>query len=104
MKIRHEERRGRFVVDLDGEEGYLSYRERDPDTLDFVHTFVPPDHRHGGIGEDIVLHALGWARERGLEVVPSCPFVSHVLEEHPEFGDIAAATERKALPKGEERE
>lgn len=44
--------------------------------------------RGRGIGTRLVLHALEDARERGLRVVPSCPFVGEVVERHPEYADL----------------
>jgi hypothetical protein len=85
IDIRHDEERGRFVADLEGEDAYLEYSPAGEGRLDFTSTFVPPSHRHQGIGERIVKHALAYARERGYEVIPTCPFVRQVIEEHPEY-------------------
>lgn len=98
LDILHDARRQRFVVDLDGDEGYLSYREREDGLLDYTHTYVPPEHRGRCVGEEIVLHALEHARDEGVRVIPNCPFVSHVPEEHPEYREIVSEGERKALP------
>ncbi|HET6341621.1 MAG TPA: N-acetyltransferase [Gemmatimonadota bacterium] len=32
--------------------------------------------------------ALGVARDNGYEVIPTCPFVRHLLEEHSEYDDV----------------
>lgn len=87
MDIRHDEG-DRFYVELDGGEGVLSYRELEKDLLDFTHTFVPPEHRNGGIGEALVLGGLDHAREHGQQVIPTCPFVQAVAENHPEYDDV----------------
>ena len=86
-EIRHDTGDERFVVDLDEGEGELVYR-REGDTADFRSTFVPPEHREHGIGEALVLAGLRWAREEGLRVKPTCPFVGRVLEDHPEFDEL----------------
>jgi predicted GNAT family acetyltransferase len=91
MNIRHDPARQRFYVPLDAGEVFLEYRPRGKDTLEYVSTFVPPEHRHQGIGEAIVKHALGYARENGYRVVPTCPFVSQVIEENPEYQDLVRA-------------
>ena len=88
-EIRHDTDEERFVVDLDGSEGELVYR-REGDSADFRSTFVPPEHRHHGIGEELVLAGLRWARDEGLRVKPTCPFVGSVLEDHPEFAGLVA--------------
>ncbi len=44
-----------------------------------------------GFGTQLVLAALEDARRQRLEVVPLCPFVGHVIDEHPEYQDLVAA-------------
>lgn len=90
MEIRHESDRQRFVADADGGQGTLDYRRRDEKTLDFRSTFVPRELRGHGIGAKLVLHGLDYAREHGLAVIPTCPFVERVIEDHPEYRDLVA--------------
>ncbi len=85
LDIRHDATRRRFVADLGDEEAYLAYSPAGGGRLDFTSTFVPPSHRRQGIGERIVRHALDYARRNGYEVIPTCPFVRRVIEEHPEY-------------------
>ncbi|CAN5258369.1 GNAT family N-acetyltransferase [soil metagenome] len=91
MKIKHEESAGRFVAGLDeGAEAVLDYARVSADTLDYRHTFVPPEHRGRGVAGRLVRHALDYAREQGLKVIPSCPFVAEVMREHPEYAPLRA--------------
>lgn len=86
-EIRHDVESERFVVEFEASEGELVYHRED-DVADFRSTFVPPDHRKRGIGEKLVLAGLRWARDEGLRVKPTCPFVGDVLAEHPEFAGL----------------
>lgn len=88
MDVRHDEDKHRFYVDLDGGKAVLTYRTVESDLLDFTHTFVPPEHRNGGIGEALVLEGLERARKSGQQVIPTCPFVEAVAERHPEYDDV----------------
>lgn len=90
IDVRHDSKRRRFVARLNGEDAHLRYSQLDKGTLDFESTFVPDAHRKQGIGERIVMEALDFARESGYHVIPTCPFVKHVLEEHPEYQDLLA--------------
>ncbi|MDP2496633.1 MAG: GNAT family N-acetyltransferase [Candidatus Palauibacterales bacterium] len=92
VDVKHDGSRRRFVVDLgDGDEAYLDYEERENDVLDYTSTFVPEAHRGRGIAEQLVVTALEWAREAGREVVPSCPYVNHVVQDvHPRFRSLVA--------------
>ena len=88
LPIRHEPAARRFAADVAGATAYLTYREVDEVTLDFDHTFVPPPSRGGGIASQLTQHALEYARQRGLRVVPSCPFVAAYIQRHPEYRDL----------------
>lgn len=90
MEIRHDTDNNRFVTRTDHGEAVLQYTRAEDDTLDYQSTVVPEPDREKGTGERLVLHALEWAEENGFKVTPSCPFVRHVLEEHPERQGVMA--------------
>jgi uncharacterized protein len=89
MTVMHDSAAHRFRVPLDEGEAYLEYAERGPGTLDLLHTIVPPAAQGGGVGSTLVEHVMRHAREYGLRVIPSCPFVRSWLEEHSEYQDLA---------------
>ena len=88
--IRHEPDARRFVLDLPGGTGVITYRELAERVLDLDHTFVPPALRGGGVASQLAEHALRYARERGYRVIPSCPFVAAFIERHPQHRDLLA--------------
>ncbi|MFQ6046251.1 MAG: GNAT family N-acetyltransferase [Gemmatimonadales bacterium] len=88
--VRHDERNGRFSLELSGTEAFLVYREAGEKTLEYLSTYVPPEHRERGLGEQLVLAALDYARGRGFQIIPTCWFVSRVMESHPEYRSLAA--------------
>ena len=90
IQVQHDQDRQAFVAQLDGKEANLQYSQAAEGKLDYESTFVPEEYRERGIGERIVIEALDFARENGYEVIPSCPFVRHVLEEHSEYDDMIA--------------
>ena len=79
LDVRHDPGGGRFFASIAGEEATLLYTEAGARTLDFTHTYVPDALRHQKIGEAIVKHALDYAADNGLEVIPTCPFVKWVM-------------------------
>lgn len=83
-RIKHDLEANRFIMPTEHGEATLDYRRADEDTLDYRSTYVPDEDRGQGIGETLVLHAVDWAEETGFKVLPSCPFVRRVLQEHPE--------------------
>lgn len=86
MRVEHDPVRHRFAVQLPDGEAELSYIDEGR-VLDLVHTYVPAGHRGEGIGEALVEEALAHAREHGLRIRPSCPFVRSWLAEHPGAAD-----------------
>jgi len=74
----------RFEVDLgDGSLAIAVYELR-PGTIVFIHTEVPKLHEGRGIGSALIRFALKSARDRGLTVVPICPFFAAYIRKHAE--------------------
>lgn len=59
-------------------------------SLALVHTEVLEDFAGQGVGSRLVRDVIADARERGLRVVPHCPFVVRWLEKHPDQQDVLA--------------
>lgn len=73
----------RWEDEVDGTAlAHVTY-ERDGDRVMFLHTVVDPSVEGQGVGSRLVAHAVGDARERGLEVVPVCSFVQAWVARHP---------------------
>ncbi|HUP01452.1 MAG TPA: GNAT family N-acetyltransferase [Gemmatimonadota bacterium] len=88
MEFQHDETKGRFTVESGHGEARLEYAKAADGVLDYRSTFVPEEDRERGVGEKLVLHALDYAREEDLRVIPTCPFVRHVIEQNPEYRDL----------------
>jgi predicted GNAT family acetyltransferase len=87
---RHEPDRQRFVLVTGDSVSLLTYRPVGPTTLDYAHTFVPPELRGRGVASRLARFALDYARQQGLKVAPTCPFVAAYMEAHPEYRDLLA--------------
>jgi predicted GNAT family acetyltransferase len=86
----------RFEAKLGDAVAFTEYRLRDG-TIILPHTVVPTEFEGRGIGSKLAQAALGYAREQGLEVVPTCPFVAGYIAKHPEWQDIVQADCRERL-------
>lgn len=49
------------------------------DTIRFTHTETDPQHKGQGVASALISHALDEAANRGLSVLPECPFVRDVI-------------------------
>lgn len=76
-----------FELTVDGYRAVAAY-QLEGDTIVFTHTEVPPAIEGRGVGTKLIQAALDSARDRGLKVVPQCPFVRAYMEKHPETRDM----------------
>jgi uncharacterized protein len=90
VKVQDNPDRRRFEILVDGEvAGFADYRERDG-AVAVVHSQVDNAHRGKGLGGELAKQTLDTLRERGVKVVPSCPFFAQYVADHPEYNDILA--------------
>ena len=86
--------RHRFEVLADGTvAGYADY-QLSPGEILFTHTEIDEAYEGKGLGSVLVRHALDDARERGLAVLPMCPFVRGWIGKHEDYLDLVPASSR----------
>ncbi|MDQ6831211.1 MAG: N-acetyltransferase [Gemmatimonadota bacterium] len=90
MNIEHDIAGHRFRAPLSGGTGDLTYEPRG-DALDLLHTVVPAEAQGEGVGDALVRAAFDYARSVGKKIIPTCPYVRHWLEEHPEENEMVLA-------------
>ena|SRR5689334_17489453 len=84
----------RYVIDADGSRaGLLNYR-LNGEQIALLHTEIDPAVERRGLGSELAGFVLDDARERGLAVLPYCPFVRHYIAEHPEYRELVPAAAR----------
>ena len=95
--IRDNVEKHRFEVDLgDGSLAIAEYTLPNGKIM-FTHTEVPAAHEGQGIGSALIRFALASARERGLQVIPICPFFAAYIQRHAEEQDLLDPAYRKVL-------
>lgn len=87
LNIIHNEAENRFEAEHNGELAFVEYR-RLGRKIAYPHTEVPDSISGRGIATSLVKHALDYARQHQLLVLPYCPFVNAYIKKHPEYADL----------------
>lgn len=75
----------RYEIRVDGEPaGFLQYRLR-TGLIELVHTEIDEEFEGRGLGSRLISFALDDARDRGLAVLPFCPFVNDYIRRHRQY-------------------
>ena len=97
MKVRDNPERSRFEIDLgDGLFAIAEYTLPEGKIM-FTHTEVPASHEGQGLGTALIKAGLDAARERGLKVIPICPFFAAYMKQHAEVQALLDPAYRKVL-------
>ena len=96
LQVRDNAAASRLEATVEGQTGYAEYQLA-PGRITFTHTRVPENLRGRGIGTRLIEAGLALARERGLEVLPVCPFFRAYLRAHPDSQTLLGAAGRKLL-------
>ena len=88
LTVRDNPDRSRFEIDLgDGSLAIAEYT-LPAGKIIFTHTEVPEAHEGKGIGTTLIRFALDAARERGLRVIPICPFLAAYMQKNADVQDL----------------
>ncbi|MEB3366336.1 GNAT family N-acetyltransferase [Saccharopolyspora mangrovi] len=84
----------RFEIRVDGRlAGFAEYRLK-PGQISFTHTEIDDDFGGQGLAGKLARAALDQARERGLGVLPFCPFIRGWIAKHPDYVDLVPVERR----------
>lgn len=93
MAIEHDPIHQRFFARLGAYEACLMYAQQDG-VLDFYHIYTPVPFRNTGVSGRILVAAFEYARQAGLRVVPSCPYIAtDFLPRFPQYQDLVESGE-----------
>lgn len=93
MNIKQEDKckKGKFFVELDGkQEAEMTYTYAGSDKIIIDHTEVSEKLKGQGVGYKLVEAAVDFMRDKGLKVIPLCPFTAAVFKKKHEYSDRLA--------------
>lgn len=85
ISVQHDQAGHRFYAEVEGYEPEMEYEHKGDGVLDYTHTRVPGVLRGRGIAGAIVRRALDYAKDEGLRVIATCPYVQDFIENNPEY-------------------
>lgn len=91
MKIEHSnnEHKGFFkAVEEDTAAGKMTYAWAGSNKIIIDHTEVNPDFKGKGIGNQMLMAAVDYARKNKLKIVPLCPFAKSVFDKTEDIRDV----------------
>ncbi len=83
-EVKHDSTNREFYIETQEGKALLHYG-REGNTLNFHHTFVPPELRGKGLAEKVVVAGFEYADQNKLKVIPSCPYVARFVMKNSEW-------------------
>lgn len=91
MDIQHQEdgKKGKFYYEQDGKfYAEMTYVWAGTNKIIIDHTFVHETLRGKNVGKQMVTKAVEFAREKGIKILPLCPFAKSVFDKVKDFNDV----------------
>ena len=85
----------RYALTVDGQTAVVIYNKVAGGLL-ITETIVPVPLEGRGIASRMAKHVLADLKERGLVILPTCPFFASYLKKHPEYADVVHPSYRIA--------
>lgn len=70
--------------------GRMTYSWAGTDKFIIDHTEVEAQFNGQGVGRKLVMAAVEFAREKGVKIIPLCPYAKSVFDKTPEIADVLA--------------
>ncbi|MGV3578256.1 GNAT family N-acetyltransferase [Brevundimonas sp.] len=86
----------RYELKVGDQVAVVTYNLSEPNLM-ITETLVPEALEGQGIASRLATHVLADAKERGLLILPVCPFFSSYLQKHPEHAEAVHPTYRGIL-------
>ena len=89
VQLRINDNKGSFYIEVNGnQEAMMTFVFAGEDKIIIDHTEVNPRNEGKGFGKKMVTKVVVFAREKGIKILPLCPFAKSVFDKTPEFRDV----------------
>lgn len=87
INVRHDQENSQFVIEKGNKQAKLEY-SKEKNCMNFYEVFVPRSLRGKGYASVLTEEALEYAREKGIKVKPTCPFVCNFIRKNSKYNDL----------------
>jgi uncharacterized protein len=77
-----------YILDNSVEQAAMTYTWAGSDRFIIDHTEVSAALKGKNAGKQMVMKAVAFAREKGVKIIPLCPFANSVFNKMPEIRDV----------------
>lgn len=95
-EIRDNTEARRYELKVGDDVAVVTYNLSEPNLM-ITETLVPVPLEGQGLASRLAKHVIADARDRGLVILPVCPFFSAYFQKHPEHSDVVHPTYRQIL-------
>ena len=89
VQLRIYDNKGAFYIEIEGiQEAMMTFVYAGEDKIIIDHTEVNPGNEGKGFGKKMVTKAVEFAREKGIKILPLCPFAKSVFDKTPDFRNV----------------
>lgn len=88
IQLSFDGQKGAFYYAEDGKRLATSTFSMAGNKMIIDHTEVDESLKGKSVGIAIIKTAVEYAREKGIKIIPLCPFAAAMFRKHPEFSDV----------------
>lgn len=89
VKQTNDPKHGNFEAFIDGNHaGLMTYTWAGEERFIIDHTEVGEAYNGKGVGKEMLLAAVDFARKNGKTIIPLCPFAKATFQKHEELQDV----------------
>jgi uncharacterized protein len=89
IQQKNDSKKGMFYIEQNGSiVAEMTYVWAGTERIIIDHTEVNETLKGTGVGKQMVQKAVDFAREKGIKIIPLCPFAKSVFDRVPEFRDV----------------
>lgn len=89
VKQNNDEKHGSFEAIIDGNRaGLMTYTWAGEERFIIDHTEVEEAYNGKGVGKEMLIKAVEFARENGKKIIPLCPFAKATFQKNEDLQDV----------------